>query len=183
MRKSIVMLIATAPIILPAVIYAGPSSNMTTKQQFSDSMVTTKVKAKLATDKAVRPLTISVFTYNGIVTLKGVVDSDIQYERAIELAQSTSGVKEVESDGLHVKDSKAPLKDIAITAKINGKVLKQKIFTDKQLQYSPISVETKNGIVYVKGKVKSEQVKENILSIVKSTKGAKGVMDLLKVAD
>jgi hyperosmotically inducible protein len=183
MKKNIIALLVMAPILTPTAIYAHTTTNTSTKRQMADSVITAKIKTKFIFDKALKSSTIAVFTHKGVVTLKGVVNSDTQYKQAIELAQSADGVKDVETNGLSVKDSVTPLKDIAITAKINGKILKQKLFSDKEIQYSPISIETQNGVVYLKGKVKSEEVAKNILNIVKNTEGVKGFMNLLKVSN
>jgi hyperosmotically inducible protein len=69
-----------------------------------DAKITGKIKAKLALDKELSALGISVSTTEGRVTLSGNVTSSKQISRAMMLALETDGVREVSST-LHVKPS------------------------------------------------------------------------------
>ncbi len=152
------------------------------QQNVSDTAITTQVKAKIAADKILNPLDVSVATHNGNVALKGTVNSDTEYEQAVSLAQSVDGVKDVDVDDLKVKDSESPLTDLAITAKVNGKLIQDNLFSSKELAYMGFDVETKNQVVYLKGKVKSEAIKNNIEQIAKSISGVKSVDSALNVS-
>jgi len=61
----------------------------------SDSAITSKIKAKYAADSIVSVFIISVRTYEGRVTLSGVVNSFVARDQAMDLAKSTAGVKTV----------------------------------------------------------------------------------------
>lgn len=61
----------------------------------SDPGITTAVKSKLATDDVVKAYRVDVETDNGVVTLKGAVDSQAARERAVQLARDTEGVSNV----------------------------------------------------------------------------------------
>ncbi|MFA5121946.1 BON domain-containing protein [Zavarzinia sp.] len=63
----------------------------------SDSWITTKVKSNLLTDFSLNGLSIGVETVNGIVYLSGVVRSEAQRDKAVEIARSISGVQKVVS--------------------------------------------------------------------------------------
>lgn len=76
---------------------------MESNQPGSDTWITTKVKAELATTQGVPNTDISVKTVNGVVTLTGVLDSDIAVQKAVAAAQSIKGVTQVDSSGLKVK--------------------------------------------------------------------------------
>lgn len=183
MKKLILGLTLAAPIILPltATPLAMANSANSLERNISDSAITAKVKAKFAVDKALNPFDIAVFTHHRVVTLKGQVDADTEYEQAVTLAQSTTGVNDVEAEDLTVKDSRTPLKDLGITAKIKGKILKEKLFSSKKIPYWNISIETKNQVVYVKGYVASAKVENNILNILKHTDGVRSYVNLLKI--
>lgn len=60
-----------------------------------DIGITTRVKAKLAEDDAVKARNIDVDTLEGVVTLTGKVQSWSERSRAAEIAQATSGVRSV----------------------------------------------------------------------------------------
>jgi len=62
----------------------------------SDSTITTKIRAKFLDDAVVSVFNIGVRTYEGVVTLTGSVGSIAARNRAIEIAGSTGGVKQVD---------------------------------------------------------------------------------------
>jgi len=64
----------------------------------SDSRITTAVKARLIGDKYVDGLRISVETYEGVVTLRGEVNSSLPRDQAQKLAESVNGVKAVRNE-------------------------------------------------------------------------------------
>ena len=161
-------------------VFAGNLDKI--EQNISDSSITAQVKAKITADKTLNPLDVSVSTHHGAVTLKGKLNSDTEYEQAVSIAQSVDGVKEVNTDDLSVKDSDSPLTDLTITAKINGKLLQDNLFSSKELAYMSFSVETNNQVVYLKGKVKSQAIKDNIEHIAKSIKGVKSVNSSLIIS-
>ena len=63
-----------------------------------DSVITTKVKAKLADDDFFKSFQISVETYKGIVQLSGFVNSQQAVNRASEIVRTVQGVKSVKND-------------------------------------------------------------------------------------
>jgi hyperosmotically inducible protein len=69
-------------------------------QPVTDTWITTKVKSTLATTDGVKSMDIDVKTVDGVVTLTGVLDSDIAVKKAVAAAQSIKGVKNVDSSGL-----------------------------------------------------------------------------------
>ena len=62
-----------------------------------DAATTSSVKAKFVKDDRVNALDINVDTYEGVVTLHGHVPSRSTEDRAVQLARSVKGVKEVRS--------------------------------------------------------------------------------------
>jgi hyperosmotically inducible periplasmic protein len=63
-----------------------------------DGSITAAVKMRFANDEIVSAGNIDVDTSNGIVTLNGTVGTQAEADRAIELAQTVSGVKNVRSN-------------------------------------------------------------------------------------
>jgi hypothetical protein len=61
----------------------------------SDSTITAKVKAKLATEKVSSLMKVDVDTRQGVVELNGTVDSEKTRMRATDLARQVDGVREV----------------------------------------------------------------------------------------
>lgn len=62
-----------------------------------DASINADVKAKLLKDESTKTIAINVDTYQGIVTLRGNVDTQDQISRATEVARSVKGVKRVEN--------------------------------------------------------------------------------------
>ncbi|GFO69084.1 BON domain-containing protein [Geomonas limicola] len=73
-------------------------SHESTGQYVDDSVVTSKVKAAIVNDMALKGLQINVKTYQGVVQLSGFVNSTANASRAEELARGVQGVTEVHND-------------------------------------------------------------------------------------
>jgi len=69
----------------------------TPSQYVDDATITSKVKAKLAEDKTVSAMAITVETFNGLVTLSGAAKSMDEKTQAEALARSVGGVKGVKN--------------------------------------------------------------------------------------
>ncbi len=72
------------------------------QRALSDGSLTTKIKAKMALDDTIKAFDIDVDTRDKVVTLRGVVKSEEQRQRALALARETAGVTRV-VDQLQVK--------------------------------------------------------------------------------
>lgn len=70
-----------------------------------DTVITAKVKAAIFAEPDLKTLQINVTTVQGVVTLNGSVDSQVDKERAKEIAGAVAGVTRVEN-GLVVKTPK-----------------------------------------------------------------------------
>jgi osmotically-inducible protein OsmY len=66
-----------------------------TGEVIDDSVITTKVKSSLLTEKGIDSTDISVETSKGRVLLSGFVKSSDQRQRAEQIARGTSGVRSV----------------------------------------------------------------------------------------
>ena len=64
-------------------------------QALDDKVIGSKIKAKLINEPGIRSLNIDVDVNNGIVTLTGLVEYKYQKNRAIEIAQNTTGTIKV----------------------------------------------------------------------------------------
>lgn len=85
--------------------YAGIKTELGQKkvsQVVSDSVITTKAKAKLLAEESLKSFKISVETYKGEVILSGFVNDDATKAKAEELVAAIEGVKSVKN-GLVVK--------------------------------------------------------------------------------
>jgi hyperosmotically inducible periplasmic protein len=72
-------------------------------QPATDTWITTKVKSELATTSGLKSLDIGVKTTNGVVTLTGVLPTDIAVKKAVAVTRAIKGVTHVDASGLKVK--------------------------------------------------------------------------------
>ncbi|MCX7229235.1 MAG: BON domain-containing protein [Burkholderiales bacterium] len=63
-----------------------------------DAKITAEIKTKMASDKDVAATSISVETLNGVTQLSGFAKSQVEKERASEIARQAKGVRAVRND-------------------------------------------------------------------------------------
>jgi osmotically-inducible protein OsmY len=80
----------------------GTAGTSERSQPLDDSLITAKVQAQYFLDPLVKARTINVSTKNGVVTVRGEVDSEAERAQALTLARRTEGVTRVE-DALSIK--------------------------------------------------------------------------------
>ena len=68
-----------------------------------DTAITAKVKSSFLADSVVSASAIDVDTTAGAVSLNGIVKSEQERQRAIQLAQSTQGVRVVDARNLVIR--------------------------------------------------------------------------------
>lgn len=68
-----------------------------TGEVITDASITAAVKMKMADDETVKASNIDVDTKDGVVTLTGFVSSQAERDKAIDLARSVDGVKNVQA--------------------------------------------------------------------------------------
>jgi hyperosmotically inducible protein len=67
-------------------------------EAITDTGITMSVKSQLLDDPQVKGLRIDVDTRDGVVFLTGSVGSDVEKQKAIQLAKDTKGVRDVQSN-------------------------------------------------------------------------------------
>lgn len=80
-----------------------------------------------------------------------------------------------------VKQSEHSVEDTAITAKVKGIYMREKLFSEKDISMTGVSVETTNGVVYLTGSVKTQAEVNNAIKLAKSIQGVKKVESKLNV--
>ena len=79
-------------------------SAKSSEQPVTDTWITTKVKAELATTDGIKSGDVSVTTKNGLVTLSGVVNSKAQVQKSVAVTKSVKGVRQVDASALSSRD-------------------------------------------------------------------------------
>ena len=90
--------------IAPSFADSTDMSAKSSEQPVTDTWITTKVKADLATTEGIKSGDISVTTKNGLVTLSGTVNSKAQVQKAVAITRAVKGVHDVDSSALTSRD-------------------------------------------------------------------------------
>ena len=85
-------------------VKTASTATETTGEYLDDAMITTKVKAEVLKDSALKSYEINVETYKGVVQLNGFVSSEAEINKAAELTRSVKGVTSVKND-IRIKTS------------------------------------------------------------------------------
>ncbi|HSC29241.1 MAG TPA: BON domain-containing protein [Vicinamibacterales bacterium] len=160
-----------------------------------DAWLTAKIQSKYFLDDEVRGRRINVDTADGVVTLRGAVESESEKRQALALARSTDGVVSVRDELLvspptaepgpdvvdRIRDTGArvgeQLTDAWITTKIQSKY-----FLDESVKSASVNVDTRDGVVTLTGQVGSPPARQAAESIAKETTGVTRVVNKLTVA-
>ena len=99
--KLVTTCLLASALLLPVAGYAadGDTDRSNPKAFVKDSMITTKIKAKLAEEKLSSLVKIKVDTDNkGMVYLSGTAVSQAAVDRAVSIARGEKGVTSVQND-------------------------------------------------------------------------------------
>jgi osmotically-inducible protein OsmY len=160
-----------------------PSTELTLAQQLEDITLSATIKSKLLWNSQTEGLDVKVATRAGVVTLTGEARSAEAKELAGQLALGTQGVSEVNNllsisqastaagDLQRQADAAAEqLDDGWITSKIKASYL-----VSNSLDGLSIAVETKDGMVRLRGRVGSQQQKTQAVETARNIRGVRGV--------
>ena len=161
-----------------------------------DPVITSDVRSKITEDEKLRGLILNVKTDNGIVTVSGKAHSQEQIDRAIELARNTPGVVSVNSlvkiDAASRSDVLTPTSedrkaivekgqkeldeaaDISGDARIENEV-KSKFAADDMIKSRNIRISSKDGVVTLKGSVRSSAEQDEAVRLANSVSGVREV--------
>ncbi|QCB45576.1 BON domain-containing protein [Hydrogenophaga sp. PAMC20947] len=95
-RFSILLLAAAA--LTGVVGCASTETKESTGQYMDDTAITTKVKAAIFKDEALKSAEINVETFKGVVQLSGFVKSAADIQHAVDVVKAVGGVRSVKND-------------------------------------------------------------------------------------
>jgi osmotically-inducible protein OsmY len=145
----------------------------------TDSWIKMKIYTSFAPEKTLDDSDIDVDIKNGAVTLNGTVVTAAGRERAVAIAKGTDGVKGV-TNNLRIAPAGTTAKgmsDGSIKARIYGQFA-----SDSALEGSDINLDVDDGVVTLKGTVRSEAGRARAVAIAKGASGVKSVKDTLTIA-
>ena len=184
----------TAGLLMGALLLStGSYAQGRSDHPVDDSVITTKVKARLVKDKQVRARDIEVKTVNGVVELSGTARSKREASKAASIARNVKGVKSVKNDiqvAAASAPEKMPAKDRPATAKGSDQPVSDSVITtkvkalyakDKDVSFRTVEVKTVNGVVHLSGTAKTKQEADKAESIARDCEGVKSVKNEIRV--
>ena len=144
----------------------------------ADATITASVKSRLLWNEMTDGMDINVDTNNGRVTLTGSASTAEEVKTATQLAMVTDGVESVDNRLVITKNPDAnprthsgqPVEDSWITTKVKASLL-----MSKNVDGLDLTVETKNGMVYLGGAASSKAERDLAAEIADDIRGVKGV--------
>jgi osmotically-inducible protein OsmY len=161
-------------------------------EQMDSAWITTRIQAKYFADPSVNGRDIDVTTTNGVVTLSGRVESEHEKQQAIAIARGTDDVAQVDdrlvvqpegavaTTGTTARDTAAKLQDTIDDVRITS-TIQSKYFLDDLVKGRRIDVDTRQGVVTLRGDVASESERSQALLLARNTDGVTRVEDSLTV--
>jgi hyperosmotically inducible protein len=168
-------------------------------ERLADSWLTTKVQAQFFADDDIKARYISVATRDGVVTLKGHVESESVRQQALQITKNTDGVRQV-MDQLTVGSADSQRFEVPDTVPTTGSTgevaapapvpvddnsietsIQAKFFLDSSLKARDITVDASGGVVTLRGQVGSDSERAQALILARMTDGVQRVEDGLNV--
>ncbi|MDQ6969910.1 MAG: BON domain-containing protein [Mariprofundus sp.] len=145
-------------------------------RQFDDTVIASKIDARLIAERDMPSRWVSVEVINGHVTLIGHLPSRKHIDRAIYITKQVKGVVDVQ-DKLLVGKPKigTMMSDTWVTTRI-----KRQFWNDKLVSGYKIHVETVNGKVYLQGVVNQLVERQRAKQIARATPGVTAVIDMMR---
>ena len=138
------------------------------------AMAEEQIQTRFQSDADLRNNRIQATIENGVVTLRGTVDTDAEKSKAARLAM-VKGVTTVDNQlKVGSEGAKAAVTDSTITAR-----LKTEMLAEEQLR--SVRVETNNAVVSLSGNVPTEKARDRAIDLARSMSGVSRVEDNLRV--
>ncbi|HZJ33130.1 MAG TPA: BON domain-containing protein [Vicinamibacterales bacterium] len=169
-------------------------------EKLADSWLTSKIQAQFFADDDIKSRYINVGSRDGVVTLKGFVESDDARRQVLEITRNTDGVKQIDDHQLLVGRPAHESFDSAAATSLPEPVatsglapapgasdsttmtmIQAKYFMDPAIKARNIDVQVANGVVTLKGSVGSETERQQALLLARSAAGVQRVEDYLTV--
>lgn len=169
------------PAVLGGAAYGGyktATDERSIGTMVDDSVIASTVKTKMIGDELVQARHIDVDVVGGVVYLVGAVRSDVQRQKAADIAAAVDGVRRVENQLLVGSTSAGQvLDDTLVTSRIRTELIK-----DGAIRSTNIDVDTIGTTVTLTGRVGSQNEKDRALTIANRFKGYRDLVDNLTVA-
>ena len=143
------------------------------KSEATDAWVSAKAKIALYSDERFKGRQVSVETREGVVMLRGKVDSEQAKMAAAETVKGIEHVKGVRNE-LQVVDP-AVRKQVDTDDKAITTMVEQRLKTDPQLKGAKINARVDSGIVTLTGEVRSLTISSRASEVLSDVPGVRAV--------
>jgi hyperosmotically inducible protein len=174
-QNYLLLSLALACLALGACAASGP--HRSTGQVLDDTTIATRTKTALLADSTTDGLNIDVEVDRDKVQLNGFVDSQVQVDRAGEIARSVPGVASVENN-LQVSGGTRRTGEYIDDKTLSASV-KAALIDDPLAPASQIDVEVNRGIVSLGGYVDSNAERDAAVAATAKVKGVQKVINNL----
>ncbi len=168
-----------------AVIGAGATAGVAAYQErgikgvASDTVTSTKIKAKILEKDEILFRDVDVEVYEGRVLLTGVVKDETMRADAVKIAWADPDVKDVINE---IQVGSSGISDYARDAWISMQ-LKSKMTFDKNILAINYSIETVNGTIYLIGIAQGKTELERVMTHARSIDYVRHVVSHVRVKD
>lgn len=155
------------------------------KNTKSDTWLEAQLVTSYTLNRHLNPFRIDVDVTDGVATLTGTVDNDVERDLAVEIAKGVNGINKV-NEKLIVDPSGSAKKeksefarrvdDATLTAKV-----KYRLIFNKNISAYDIDVDTENSTVTLTGKVDSAEKRDLAVKLAENTTGVRKVKDNLRI--
>lgn len=159
-----------------------------TTMTLTDTEITSRLHHEISKDKDLSGLKIHPLVIQGVVNLKGTVNSIHQVIDLIALTEKMEGVTGVDTKNLILKTTQKPLSitdDLYISEKLKDIYEKNKVFGSRDLDALGISVDAKDGTIILSGQINErrsnlnpEEYRAQMKKAVELARKLKGVQDI-----
>ena len=158
----------------PANANANSNANVARNSGVSDSWVTAKVKLAMLADSRVSGFATDVDTKDGVVTLSGKVDEQLNKSAGEEVAKGIEGVKSVNNQIQVVPDAKRSQVNAA-DDKIEDEI-KKVMDADANLKGLGLRADSNAGVVTLDGSVDTQDQLVSAAQAIRKVPGVKSVV-------
>ncbi|MDD2059742.1 BON domain-containing protein [Pseudomonas sp. GD03860] len=145
------------------------------------------LQTALALNRLLNPFKIEVDVQGGTARLQGQVENDVERQLAEQVALATRGIDKVQND-LQVNADlvEQPLERRAYAQRLEdatlASIIRARLLWSTRTQASPIEVQSREGVVTLRGQVNSAEAKELAGVLAGSTEGVFLVNNLISLS-
>jgi osmotically-inducible protein OsmY len=154
------------------------------RQRVDDMTTTASVKSRLLYHKQLRGLKLGVKTFQGVVTLYGVVGSEETRSRVEQLTHDTRGVIDVMNNlTVAPREEMTPIQNVGrqFSDEWVEKRIETSVLLNQHVNVRGLDIEVNDGICILTGTVDSEPQKDLVRSMALNTAGVKDVVNEIRV--